>query len=241
MELSIVRTMVNKGFDNDLMDGRTVKAFRRTKRKLKMGANARERTLSVEEYSRLYAAAADHLKPILVTALHTGMRRGEILALRWSHLDRENGFIRLSADMTKEGKAKRIPINSHVRAVLDALPSPIRADLPVFTFRGKALGDNFRKSLVTACEEAKIPFGHKTAGGFVFHDIRSTVKTNMLRAGVDKALRDVILGHSLRGMDAYYLKPSDEDLQTAMGRYTAWLDAQMKNVAQNVAQKAKRG
>jgi hypothetical protein len=49
----------------------------------------------------------------------------------------------------------------------------------------------------------------------------------MLRAGLDKAMRDVILGHSLIGMDAYYLKPTDEDLREAMDRYTAWLDKEL--------------
>jgi len=49
----------------------------------------------------------------------------------------------------------------------------------------------------------------------------------MLRAGVDKALRDLILGHSLKGMDTYYLKPTDEDLGNAMARYTAWIERQL--------------
>jgi hypothetical protein len=48
----------------------------------------------------------------------------------------------------------------------------------------------------------------------------------MLRAGVDKVLRDTILGHSLKGMDAFYLKPTDEDLAKAMQNYTIWLDDQ---------------
>ncbi len=64
--------------------------------------------------------------------------------------------------------------------------------------------------------------------GFRFHDIRTTVKTNMLRAGVDKELRDTILGHSLLGMDVYYIKPSNEDLKKAMDKYTAWLDQEME-------------
>jgi hypothetical protein len=59
--------------------------------------------------------------------------------------------------------------------------------------------------------------------------------------GVDRALRDTILGQSLKGMDLYYLKPSDEDLQATMGTYSAWMDAQLENVAQTVAQEAKRG
>ncbi len=50
----------------------------------------------------------------------------------------------------------------------------------------------------------------------------------MLRAGIDKALRDTILGYSLSGMDAFYIKPSEEDLLRAIGKYTEWLDIQFK-------------
>jgi hypothetical protein len=49
----------------------------------------------------------------------------------------------------------------------------------------------------------------------------------MLRAGVDKALRDTILGHSLEGMDTFYIKPTEDDLKNAMGKYTQWLHRQM--------------
>ena len=58
----------------------------------------------------------------------------------------------------------------------------------------------------------------------------------MLNAGVDKVYRDVILGHSLRGMDVHYMAPSAEDLHRAMGIFTAWLDAQIQRVAHSVAQ-----
>ena len=46
----------------------------------------------------------------------------------------------------------------------------------------------------------------------------------MLRAGLDKVHRDLILGHSLKGMDRYYMAPSEDDLARAMERFTAWLD-----------------
>lgn len=46
MEISITKTMVTKAFDNDQVDGRTVKAFRRVKRKLRRGENAKKRTLT---------------------------------------------------------------------------------------------------------------------------------------------------------------------------------------------------
>ena len=52
----------------------------------------------------------------------------------------------------------------------------------------------------------------------------------------DKVHRDTILGHSLQGMDAYYIVPTDESLTKAMDKYTAWLDDQQDfaNVDANV-------
>lgn len=232
-EISIVKTMINRAFDNDLVGARVLKAFRKTKKVLKPGSNARDRILTVEEYLGLVNAAAPHLKPILIVAYNTGMRRGEILGLEWDQVDLKKGFITLRAEDTKEKKAKKIPINKNVKDVLEGLKAvPIIREgkrvSNVFTFNKKPLSDNFRKSLVSACKEVNIPLGQNIEGGFRFHDIRTTVKTNMLRAGVDKALRDTILGHSLKGMDVYYIKPSDDDLHRVMNQYTQWLDEQIE-------------
>jgi len=139
MELSVTQTLVNKAFDNDMVNGRTIKAFRKVRNRLKKGANARDRELTIEEYLKLtegkYTArwklrgkakedtrdiSPPHLKPLLIVAYHTSMRKGELLGLKWSHTDREKGFIRLPAEITKEGKAKSIPINYHVDQVLTA-------------------------------------------------------------------------------------------------------------------------
>ena len=140
MEISITKTMVTKAFDNDLVDGRTVKAFRRVKRKLRRGDNARRRTLTMDEYLRLVDVAAPHLKGIITTAFNTGMRAGELRALRWSHIDREHGVIRLPAEVTKESRAKVIPMNHHVKAVLAGLTRTIHHDF-VFTYKGDVYRD----------------------------------------------------------------------------------------------------
>jgi len=237
MEISITKTMITKAFDNDLVDGRTVKAFRRVKRKLRRGANARRRTLTIDEFLKLVAVGAPHLKGIITTAYNTGMRLGEILGLRWSHIDREKEVIRLPADLVKESKAKVIPMNHHVKGVLATLPRAIHHDA-VFTYRHEPIGTlgGVKKSFSTACEKAGIPQGRAEPEGLIFHDLRRTFKTNMLSAGVDKVYRDTILGHSLHGMDIYYMVPSEDDLHRAMGKYTAWIDAQIQSVAQNVAQ-----
>ncbi len=227
MELSIAKTMINRAFDNDKVSGRTLKAFRSVERLLERGSNARERTLKVKEYLALLNAAAPHLKGILIVAFNTGMRKGELLGLRWSNIDKDAGFVRLGKDETKEGKKKSIPINANVKKVLDEIPRALRHDY-VFTFRGKPIAMGLRKSMKAACDAVGIKYGMDVEGGLRFHDIRTTVKTNMLTAGVDKALRDVLLGHSLQGMDAYYLKPKDEDLRAAMEKYTRWLDQEVE-------------
>ena len=236
-EVLYVGAMVNKAFDNDLVDGRTLKAFRCIKKKLRRGANARKRTLTIEEYLKLVDVALPHLQAFLTVAFNTGMRTGELRGLQWSHIDREKWVIRLPADLTKEKRAKVIPINHHVKRILAELPRAIHHDF-VLTYKNKPIGSrsglktSFRKS----CGKAGIPQGRNTPNGITFHDTRGTVKTNMLSAGVDKVYRDTILGHSLQGMDTHYMSPSEDDLHRAMSKYTEWLDAQLQSVAQNVAQ-----
>ncbi len=58
----------------------------------------------------------------------------------------------------------------------------------------------------------------------------------MVNASIDKVYRDLILGHSLLGMDVHYMAPSDDDLKNAMEKYTAWIDDQIANVDHSVDQ-----
>jgi integrase len=235
MEISVAKTMINRAFDNDLVNGSTVKAFRRVRRKLKKAGNARRRTLSVAEYMRLLREAPPHLKAILTVAYNTGMRLGELRNLNWQHVDREAGLIRLPAELVKETRAKVVPLNHYVKRVLEELPRALHHDF-VFTYQGKPIKSEsgLKNSFRTACKKAGVGCGREQEGGIIFHDIRRTVKTNMVNAGVDHVHRDLILGHSLKGMDVHYMAPSEDDLVRAMARYTAWLDGQMQSVDQTV-------
>lgn len=260
MEISIAKTMIIKAFDNDMVGGRTVKAFRKVKRKLKKAANARKRVLTIEEYLRLTSGtykdkqgkikdvSPPYLKAFLIFGFNTGMRLGELRQLKWPCIDAEKGFIRLPAEITKEGKPKNVPINHHYKAVLDKEIKTARFrenNLKplgyVLTYNGKPIKDKggLKRSFKTACKNVNIPCGRKVPDGITFHDIRRTVKTNMVNAGVDKVHRDVILGHSLQGMDAHYMAPSEEDLQKAMEKYTKWLDETIAEVEARAEAKAK--
>ena len=241
MEIGRVGSMIRKAFDNDIVSGHTLKVFNKVKGKLKKGSNARKRLVSPAEYIRLIDNAPSHLEPIIIVAYNTGMRKGELRNLKWSHIDRENMFIRLPKEITKEGQPKNIPINHHVMKVLISIPHALKHDF-VFTYKGAPIThkSGFKKSFISACNKANIPYGRKEPNGITFHDIRRTVKTNMLNAGVDKVHRDMIVGHSLKGMDAYYLVPTEDSLREAMNKYTQWLDKQLdaarEGVDQNVDQ-----
>jgi integrase len=233
VELAIVRGWVSKAFDNDKLDGQVVKAFRRVKPLALRGSNARKRTITIGEYISLLEAAPAFLKGMVILAMNTGMRPGELRQLRWSYIDRVNGFIRLPAAATKEGHDKTIPINHHVKAVLDGTLRHLGLDF-VFANGGQPIQGPkaVSEALKGACVRAGVAYGRKALGGMTMHDIRRTVKTNMLAAGVDKTYRDLILGHALQGMDRHYIKPSEDALTQAMAVYTAWLGGQLANVEQ---------
>ena len=241
MEISIAKTMIIKAFDNDMVDGRVLKAFRSLKKKLKKGANARKRTMTIDEYLGLTDKAPQHLKAFVIVAYNTGMRIGELRLLKWLYLDKVNNYIRLPEEVTKERRLKNIPINHHVKKALDSLPRAILHDY-VFTYKGQPVtsAGGLKRSFKTACKEADIPHGTKTPNGIIFHDIRRTVKTNMLNAGVDKVHRDLILGHSLKGMDVHYMAPSEDELRKAMDKYTRWIDNEILNLDHSLDHEAKR-
>lgn len=227
-ELRNVKTVIRKAFADDLVSGYTLKVFNNWKKQATKADRERKRTLNLEEYLALLNSSKGYLHNLLIIGMNTGMRPGEMRNLDWSHIDHKKGFIRLPAALTKEKKAKAIPINHHVEEVLRGLPRPLKGG-PVLTYAGRPIG-KYRTALETACEKAGVPFGKKVENGFVLHDLRRTFKTNMARAGVDKVFRDTIVGHSLEGMDAHYLVPSEEDLAEAMEKYTAWFDNEIANV-----------
>jgi integrase len=233
LEIAHVKTMVTKAFDNDLLDGRALKAFRKIKRMLKRGANARKRIVSFEEYLKLLDSATSHFRPVLIVAYQTGMRSGELQKLQWSHIDRKTMFIRFPAEVTKERREKNIPINHHVKRVIDALPRAINNNY-VFTNKGRPFTNKngFVNYFKDACKKAGLPYGRNTQNGITMHDIRRTVKTNMLSAGIDKIYRDSILGHSITGMDVHYLAPTEDTLRKEMQRFTQWLDERLEETSQ---------
>ena len=93
---------------------------------------------------------------------------------------------------------------------------------------------SLKRAPLIPCPWIGIVFGRNMEGGLIFHDIRRTVKTNMLAAGIQKEYRDIILGHSLQGMDTHYIVPDENVLSQAMEQYTQWVDDQIWTIFENV-------
>lgn len=231
-EIGAAKTVINKAFDNDIVGGDTLKAFRRVKKLLKKGSNARKRVLSYSEYQKLYDALPSHTVPVVATAFWTGMRRGEILNLTWDKVDLNDRMIRLESDDTKEGLSKKVPISRTLTNSLKKLPRGLHNDY-VFLFRGKPIRD-IREGFKNGCDNAGIPYGRKVKDGFTFHDLRHTTKTFMRKAGVDKNVRAIIFGHSVGGdMDFRYDYVDETDLLDAIDRTETYLENVSENVSEN--------
>lgn len=218
-EIGYARRMVIKAFDNDMVGGEPLKAFKRTKKLLKYNANARDRVLTVDEYQSLYDAAPVHLKPIVATGYFTGMRLGEILGLTWDQVDLPHGIIHLRAEETKDREARDVPICEDLKKILKRLPRALHIS-NVFLYIRKLKKDDeviqrpvkdIKRAIQKACKEAGIIWGKNVEGGFIFHDLRHTFNTNMRKAGVEESVIMAITGHSTRQMFDRYNTIDDED------------------------------
>ncbi|HEX2336720.1 MAG TPA: tyrosine-type recombinase/integrase, partial [Hyphomicrobiaceae bacterium] len=79
----------------------------------------RHRRLATGEEAKLLAAASPRLQRLIVAALETGCRSGELLSLQWRDVDLKRKEIRLPAAKTKDQDYRAIPVSSRLAAVLE--------------------------------------------------------------------------------------------------------------------------
>ncbi len=230
MEMSIAKTMVMKAFDNDMVGGHTLKAFKKVKKLLKKNSNVRDRVLSIKEVKKLMEHSPPHTRAIIGIALYTGMRKSEITSLTWNKVDLKNRIIRLEPTDTKDREPRKIPISEELLRILDSIPRAIHDD-HVILYDGKPIHD-IRGALRTACRDAGIAYGRFAEGGFIFHDTRHTFNTNMRKAGVDQSVIMKITGHSTNEMFQRYNTIDEDDIKKGVNQ----LEGFLKSVDQSVDQ-----
>jgi integrase len=198
--------------------------------------NRRHRRITAEEERALLAAAAPHLKILIITALDTGMRRGEMLALTWADIEARPGWLRLRGETTKSGKTRWVPIaTARLQAVLtflrlDAAGERKPAPAPVFS---NAVGEPIR-FFQTAWKAAQLRghgFEPKRAGekgarrvgrlapachealrriDLRWHDLRHEYASRLAERGTPLSqIRDLLGHHSIVTTERYDTQTQD--------------------------------
>ncbi|MDA2909796.1 tyrosine-type recombinase/integrase [Nitrospiraceae bacterium AH_259_D15_M11_P09] len=178
--------------------------------------NERDRVLTQDEWNRLYAAAVQHLRPILLVAYHLGLRLGEILRLTWDKVDLARGFLKLRAEDTKTKEARLVPLTPEVRSALADLSKVRRLDTSrVFLYQGKSVQE-IKKAFKRAVLAAGIE-------NLRFHDLRHCAATNLRRAGVDTMTAMRIIGHKSEKMHRRYNSVEESDLARAAAKLHTYI------------------
>lgn len=161
--------------------------------------NARDRWLTAEEERRLLLSASpEWLKSIIIFALHTGMRRSEILNLKWEDVDFNRKLIIVTK--SKNNQKRAIPMSQTVYKLLKGIK--VRDISKVFPVTVEALKDAFKRAV-------------KKAGlkDFHFHDLRHTFATRLVQNGIDIFTVKELLGHKTITMTMRYAHHYPESLR----------------------------
>ena len=173
--------------------------------------NQVERILSQDEEKRLLDVCPAHLANIVVFALNTGMRKFEILTLKWTNVDLKSRVMTLDLENTKSKRKRKIPINSVVKNVLYSLKFKERLSEYVFLNSNNEpykRQDSLNNVWRAALRNAEI-------SGLRFHDLRHTAATRMVERCGNIVAVSKILGHANISNTMRYCHP-DKSLEDAL-------------------------
>ncbi len=181
--------------------------------------NKRVRYLTDNEEGQLLDALPAYLRPLVLVAIHTGMRRGEMLALKWDDIDFVSGTI--SIREAKSGEGRRLPMNPVTHATLAALRDQRRERLRARVVdRNVAAGRVFLAPHGGALANLNRDWypSLKRAGleGLHFHDLRHTHASRLVMSGVDLYRVQILLGHKTPAMTLRYAHLSPAHLRAAV-------------------------
>lgn len=125
---------------------------------------------------------SDHLAPMTLLAINTGLRRGELTQLKWADIDLSGRRLTVRAGYAKSGKARHVPLNSEAVDLLQAYQKQHSGKGPLFAIT------SVKKSWAGLMTLAKIE-------GFRFHDLRHTFASKLVMRGIDLNTARELLGH----------------------------------------------
>src|SRR5829696_4537588 len=175
------------------------------------------RALSADETRMLKAAVGNRLEALYVLAVHTGMRRGELLGLKWSDVDLKNASVSVRRTLTRTDNGKRVvlgePKTKKSRRTIRLTPQAVetlRSHLERQLQDMEILGDRYQDQGLVFTTNTGTPINPsnlrqrnfapllKQAGlpHIRFHDLRHTCATLLLSRGVHPKFVQELLGHA---------------------------------------------
>lgn len=166
-----------------------------------------------------FGTFTDHLHPLVMLAMHTGLRRGELFGLEWRDVDMPHTRVTVRGEGTKSGHTRHVPLNREAVRVLtawqadrlavlthDALDSPL-----VFPSSAGTRLDNVQTAWETVLKAARVTH-------FRFHDLRHTFASRLVQAGIDLNTVRELLGHADLKMTLRYSHLTPDHRQAAVDR-----------------------
>ncbi len=155
----------------------------------------------------------DHVHPLVLLALNTGLRRGELFSLKWADIDADAKMLTVRAAAAKSGDSRRVPLNAEAQETLKAWRKQQKAENDAFVFPG-ADGErltNINKSWATVCKLAKL-------SNFRLHDCRHHFASRLVQLGVDLNVVRELMGHHDLKMTLRYGHLAPDNLKAAVAK-----------------------
>ena len=179
-DLGVLRHILYWGVDEQLLAANPLARMRMARER-----RTRRQVLSVAEEQLLLGAAKGHLRTMVVTALDTGLRRGEITGQHWEDIDFSRRLLSVTRSKTPEGESREIPLSERLHKLLLA---DRKATGLVITHQDKPV-----RIIKTTWKTALRNSGIRRIR---FHDLRHTFNTRLMEAGVLQEVRMALMGHS---------------------------------------------
>ena len=200
-ELACLKCMFNKAIEWNKADENPVR-----KVKLFKENNKRIRYLEKEEIKKLLDNSNGNIRSIIIVALNTGMRKSEILGLKWHDIDIEKGIIYLLD--TKNGEKREVQINENVKKTLISVPKNAVSPY-IFCKEDGSPYKDVRKYFDTVLKRCGII-------NFRFHDLRHTFCSQLVMAGIDIKTVQELVGHKSITMTLRYSHLSPDHKKRAL-------------------------